>query len=254
VIAPWVLSFSLVLARVGTLVTVMPLFGGSYAPRTVRVGLAVALSLLWFDFSLTAASPLLNPSTDITWLAYGLALAREAVVGIVLGYTLSLFLVPAQIAGEFITQEMGLSLGSIIDPSSGNPNGVVTQIFQYLAILVFFAVDGHHTFLAILHASFQRWPIGGAGMQLPISNLVRGAAVTEEWGLLLAAPLGICLFLTSVVLAMMARAAPQMNIFSVGFALRVGTGLVGALFLVPDLITGMVRIFNRCGELLLGLT
>jgi flagellar biosynthetic protein FliR len=249
--AEWVVSFSLVLARVGTLVSVMPLFGTTYAPRMVRVGLAMALCVFWFDSSLTVHSKILQSATEVSWLAYGLAMGREAILGAVLGYALGLFLVPAQIAGEFITQEMGLSLGSIIDPSSVAPTGVVTEIFQYLGILVFFAVDGHHTFLAILHASFQRWPIGGGGGELPIGNLVNGAAATEEWGLLLAAPLGICLFLTAVVLALMARVSPQLNIFSVGFALRVGAGLVGALFLMPDLLKAMVQIFGHCSELLL---
>lgn len=250
-IAALVVSFSLVLARVGTLVSVMPLFGGSYAPRTVRIGLAMALSVLWFDFSLTSQSALLSESAPVAWLAFGMALGREALVGIVLGYMLSLLLVPAQIAGEFITQEMGLSIGSIIDPSSQSPTGVVTEVFQYLGILIFFAVDGHHTLLAILHASFQRWPIGGNIAGLPIDHVVSGTAMTEEWGLLLAAPLGICLFLTSVVLALMARASPQLNIFSVGFALRVGVGLVGALFLMPDLLRGMVQVFESCSEFLL---
>jgi len=251
VIAAWVVSFSMVLARVGTLVSVLPLFGGNYVPRTVRVGLIVALSILWFDFSLAPSDQLLGTASEITWLKYGLLLGREAVIGAVLGYALNLFLVPAQIAGEFLTQEMGLSLGSIIDPTARNPTGALTEIFQYLGILVFFAVDAHHGLLAILHASFQRLPIGGGGTMPSVNNLVSGAALTEEWGLVLAAPIGMCLFLTTVVLALMARASPHMNIFSVGFALRIGCGLVAALFLLPDAIVALVQVYHRCEDLLL---
>jgi flagellar biosynthetic protein FliR len=244
VIAAAVVSFSLLLARLGTFLSVVPLFGGRNTPRTVKIGLAFALAVFWFDPAATVADPGLARS-DISWPAFGMALGREALLGMILGYTLGLLLVPARVAGEFITQQMGLTLGNIIDPASESSTGAITQILEMLAILLFFGLDGHHVFLAVFHGTLARWPLGGPIRIPPITELIAAGSAAEESGLLLAAPLGAILFLTTVILALMARASPQMNIFSVGFALQISAGLVGALLLLPDLLRALVHTFER---------
>src|SRR5207253_1779324 len=139
------------------------------------------------------------------------------------------------------------------DPTAGNPTGPFTQILEMLAILLFLGLDGHHLFLAAFYRTLKHWPVGGLLPAPPIAQLVAGASAAEEWGLQLVAPLGLCLFLTTVILALMARASPQMNVFSVGFALQIGVGLVGAFLLLPDLLTAIVTIFGRASEFLIRL-
>jgi flagellar biosynthetic protein FliR len=252
VIVAWIVTYGLILARVGAFVSMFPLFGTAL-PRMVKIGLALALSIVWFDPSAVPSEELLRRASDVSWLALGMALGREAIIGALLGYVFGLFLVPARVAGEFISQGMGLTLGNIINPTGETSSSVVSQIFEMLATLIFFGLDGHHVFLAVLHSTFARWPIGGPGVPLPVMHVVTGAASAEEWGLLLAAPVGLCLFLTSVVLALMARVAPQMNIFSVGYTLQVGIGLAGAIFLMSDLTAGLINVFERLADLVLRL-
>jgi flagellar biosynthetic protein FliR len=249
VIGIWAVSFSLILARVATFVGILPLLGGRNVPRTVKAGLALALTVMWFDFS-AIPDKSLTDAADISWLAYGLALGREMLLGAILGYAMGLFLVPAHIAGEFITQQMAMSLGNIIDPNSNSSTGVVTQIFELLALLIFFGLDGHHIFLALLQSTLSRWPVGGALPNIPVAQFITGAAETEEWGLMLVAPLAASLFLVTVVLALMSRAAPQLNIFSVGFAVQIGVGLLGTWLLLPDLLKAMTVMWGRLGEFL----
>jgi flagellar biosynthesis protein FliR len=126
-------------------------------------------------------------------------------------------------------------------------------VFETLGCVLFLSLDGPHVFLAALHSTFVRWPVGGLPVALPIPNLVAGASATQELGVLLAAPLVLCLFLTTVVLAFVARAAPQMNLHSVGFALRLGAGLLAAVLLLPDMIGVMVGILGHVSQLILGL-
>jgi flagellar biosynthetic protein FliR len=253
VIVTWAVAVSLLLARVGAFVNALPILSGNNVPRMVRAGLTLALSLLWFDFSAVPNGELFTTSFEIGWLAYGIAMGREVLLGTVLGYAFGLILVPARVAGEFIIQQMGLTLGNIADPTAGNPTGPITQVFEMLGILLFLGMDGHHVFLAALYRTLARWPVGGLLPAAPVAQLVSGASAAEEWGLLLIAPLGLCLFLTTVVLALMTRAAPQMNIFSVGFALQIGIGLVGAFLLLPDLLAAMVSAFGRASEFLIRL-
>ena len=101
-----VTGFVLTLARVGTFVQLLPLLGGANVPRTVKVGLSLALSVL----ICTNEGVVLPASGSSSWLGFGLALGREMILGGMLGFAMSLFLLPAHIAAEFITQEAGFSL------------------------------------------------------------------------------------------------------------------------------------------------
>lgn len=249
-IATWVMILGLVLARVGGFVAFLPLFGGHTVPRRVKAGLAVALTGFWFGGLDPHALPTLAiQAGPAAWLAVTLAAIREAVLGAVLGYGFGLVLLPARVAGEFLTQQMGLSVVTALNPGAEATTGTVTQFFETLGILIFLGLDGHHLFLAALHATFTTWPVGGPGTPLPLVPVLNGVGRTQEWGLLLAAPLGVCLFLTSVLLAFMARAAPQLNIYSVGFTLQVGVALVATLLLLPEVGALLVGIFGRFGEL-----
>lgn len=244
-------SFSLIFARVATFVAILPLFGSRQVPRLVKVGLAFALASVWFGAVGTApATELPHGSAAGLWLAYPIALGRESLIGAVLGYAFGLFLLPARIAGEFIGQEMGLALASVSDPSTESSATLLGQIFEIIGMMVFFGLDGHHVWLAALHATFARWPIGSSISGLPVAPLVSGLAQAHEWGLLIAAPLAACLFVTSVWLALMARAAPQLNLLSVGFALRLGVGLVAGVVFMPEMVAAMSGVLGRLSELL----
>jgi flagellar biosynthesis protein FliR len=249
-----VLIVSLLLARVATFVSVLPAFGGPGLPKVVKLGLAVALTIFWLGSWQTLLSEdfLARPLT-ITWIGYLVLLGREILLGGVMGFALGLFLVPAQIAGDYIGQEMGLTLGGISDPTYQVSGTAMGQIFEMLGTLIFLGLDGHHVFLVVLQVTLTRWPIGGSTLDLPLAHLANGATTAQEYGLLLAAPVGLCLLLTSIILALMARAAPQMNLISVGFGLRVGVGLVTAFLFLPSLGATMVGIFGRLTEWIYGL-
>jgi flagellar biosynthesis protein FliR len=248
VITPAWVSFSLLLARVTTFVALMPIFGGTKVPRMIKVGLAIALTLTWIDVPALVGEALLKDAAPVQWIPYLMAVGREVLLGGVLGYTAGLFLVPARVAGEFISQEMGLGLGATLDPTGGNTTGAVTQLFEILAIALFLGMNGHHFLLAIFNRTLERWPLGGASAPLPIPQLLTTSAQAEEWGLAMIAPLAFCLFLSSVVLALMARAAPQLNLFSVGFSLQIGVGLAGLALLFPEILSSMTRIFVSFSE------
>lgn len=246
-----VLFFSLILPRVGAFVAVLPLFGGINVPRTVKAGLAFALATLWFGNVLAAPPPgLLDRPAETSWLAYGVAAGREAALGALLGYAFGLFQVPARVCGEFLTEELGLSFGAFLDPSGQNSVSALTQILDVLGVLLFFGLDGHHLFLAALDATFTRYPVGGAMPNVPVQHLVAGMSMTVGWGLVIAAPVAVCLFVVTLVLTLMTRAAPQINLFTVGFPLRLLAGLVLLFLLIPNLLTSLVSALGRFGDLL----
>lgn len=249
-----VLCFVLVLARVAAFVAAMPVFGGGTVPRMVKVGLSLLLAGCWFE-SLFGALPIAALATqhvDSSWLAMGLAVGREVMLGMLLGFAFGLFLMPARVAGELLAQETGFGVGALLDPSTGMSGGALAQLFELLSILLIFILDGHHLFLAVAHGSFARFPVGATLPEVPVQHLVSGLATAQEWGMLLAMPVGVCLFLTTVLLLMLNRAAPQLNLYSVGFPMRLIVGLGGILLLMPNVISGLTSSFGELSQFLLG--
>ncbi len=238
----------LLLARLGAFVAVMPLFSAR-APRLVKAGFVLALAAFYLN---TAPPANIQPPGDqleVESLRYGLALAREALIGAAMGFAFGLFLLPARIAGEFITTQVGLNVAPLPGPTGDSAAGPLTTVFETVAGLVFLVADGHHVVLGVLHASFAAYPLGG--MNVPQAGpAINGLATAYEMGLLLAAPLAACLFLLAITLAVMARAAPALNIYSVGFTLQVFVVLFGGLFLLPEFVLTLNAIIGRLGATL----
>jgi len=252
-LSPLIAWFALVLARVGTGVAVMPLFAGRNAPRRVRAGLALALAVFWFSALDRGPDPAMLQRLRDSWLVAGLAVLREMSLGAVIGFAFNLFLVPARVAGEFLTQEMGLALAATFGPTNDRAAGPITLIFETMSGLLFLGLDLHHVFLATLHATFRRYPVGGAPGVIPTAQLLDAATAAQELGILAAGPLAVVLFLVIVGLALMTRTAPQLNVYAIGFGLQAAAGVVGTLVLLPEILDALTRSFGRVSEYVLRL-
>ena len=241
----------LTLTRVGTFLYFLPLLGGPNVPRTVKIGLSMALTVLFYgdaSAALAGADGLVHGGS-VPWLVYGLAVGREIVLGSILGFALNLFLVPARIAGEFIAQESGLTFANVLSVTGSGSANPFTTLFEMLASVMVFALDLHHVFLQLLCETFRHYPIGTA-FRLPNWDLITAVSSVQEDGLVLAAPMAMCLILTTVVLMLLSRAAPQLNLFSVGFPMRVIVSLAATLLLLPELMTGIISRFGWLIEFL----
>lgn len=250
VLTTWLMTFGLILARVSSFIATIPYLGGRYVPNMIKAGTALALTCFWFTESGATSIQVVVAMDQQPWLAFAMAIGREVIVGCALGYVFGLFLVPFRIAGEYIAQEMGLTLGMITDPTRPESSSVIGEFFEIFGVMLFFANDVHHLFLAALHNSFARQPIGGSILAIPVASQLGALASTTEWGLTLAAPVATCLFLTSLVISLMSRAAPQLNLTSFGYPLRVVVGLVATWLLWPDLAPRMIDTLHRFSGLL----
>lgn len=247
----FVASIVLTIARVGTFVHFAPLLGGPNTPRTVKLGLTFAVSVILFESN--ASTILVDVAATTTgsvpWLRYVLAVGREALLGGLLGAAFGLFLTPARIAGEFIAQESGLTFASVMTTTGDSSSNPLAVFFELIASLIFFLLDLHHVFLLVLRETVTLYPLGRT-FSLPNIDYVTAVSAAAEGGIALAAPVAVCLFITTVVLALMTRAAPQMNIYSVGFPLRVLVSLAAMTFLMPQFVSGVVSLFSLFLQLL----
>ena len=241
----------LMTARVAAFVAMLPLLGGTSMPHTVKIGLTMALTVLWSCafWEQMSGCAWLGAGGAAAWLGFGLAVGREILLGAIVGYMLGLVLIPARVAGDFLAQEMGLSFGNMVSVSGNGESTPLTVIFEMLAAALFLGLDGHHGFFGVMQGLMERYPVGGSLPAVPAAGLVHGVLAAEEWGLMLAAPVALCLFLTTIVLTLMARATPQLNLYTVGFPLRLGVGLVAVLVLLPQGVATLVSIFGHAAEM-----
>jgi flagellar biosynthetic protein FliR len=234
--------FILVLARVSSFIAFFTLFSKKQLPNLVKVGLAASLSFFWYGTVETSAG--LDPNTTLNLGLVGslLLLTKEVTIGLVLSIALGLFFLPAKVAGAYVGQELGLSLASISDPGSQDSSTLVTRVFESLAVLVFFSLNLHHFIILVIHASFDQL-LGKINiLRLPTEQLVTMLNDVNDYGLLIIAPVAIMFMLITVGLAFLNKAAPTLNLFSVGMSIRSGFGILCLLLFLP-VILGAIQSY-----------
>ncbi len=237
--------FLLVFARMTALLAVAPIFGNRAVPVQLRVffGFGVAIVL----FISGAAGDYQPPDAAGMFL---LVLVKELAFGVLLGFMASLVFVGVQVAGHFIGLQGGFGLAAVLDPLSGEQSSIVDQFYLIVAALLFMSVDGHHHVLTGLQRSFDAVPIDGyIAPMSPNANEVLGlvagtTGAVFETGLRIAVPVAGALLTTDVVMGLMARAIPQMNVFIVGAPLKLLVATIGIALALPVTAMAMVLAFD----------
>ncbi|MEZ6113629.1 MAG: flagellar biosynthetic protein FliR [Pirellulaceae bacterium] len=248
----WILTFTLILARVAALIATVPLFGGNNLPNLVKVGFSLSLAAMWFGaFGAEPTEDVRMLASQAHWLGIGLATLREVIFGAVLGFTFN-FAVNADANRWGLYRSRDGVVDGVADrPDAARRSSVVAQLFDAFGILLFFGLDIHHAMLTSVHSAFERWPCGSPmSLTAPAYRVAVGFADSQEWALQIAAPVGVCLFLTLVVLFLMAKASPQLNLFTFGMPVRLAIGLVGMLLFLPDTFVLVQRLFVKVGGII----
>jgi flagellar biosynthetic protein FliR len=241
--APNVETFLLVFVRVAALASVAPLLGHRAVPPPHRVALGLLVAM--------AVAPALGGAATgpRTLSALLLAIAGELAVGLAIGFVAALVVAAAHTAGELIGFSGGLSLASAYDPTLGQQTNVLSRFLDVCVTLLFLAVNGHHLLLRAVAASFT-WVAPGQLTQpaAPAAGLVTLGGKVLRSGVELAAPALGLLLVANVVLALLARVAPQMNVFSVGVPLMVAAALFGLGESLPWAVASATRLIGEIPE------
>lgn len=232
----------LLLARPGMLIVAAPVFGGGFAPPHVRVGLALLLALLVLPAVPVPAVP--------SAAGLGLVLARELAIGLAMAMGLRALLAGAELGGHLSSSQLMLSYGSVIDPQGGVRNTLIATLYGNLALLTFFAVNGHHALVRGVVASYAAEPIGLGGVDGSlVAAVMRLLGVVFVFGLRLAAPLIVVMLVVELAVGLISRAAPAMNLMVVATPVKVVVGLVVVAAVVP-LVPGVTtRFVSLAGEI-----
>lgn len=228
---------------VGFIVTA-PVIGTRSVPARVKAGFAVVLTLV--------VAPLVGTQPAVAPLsASGLAIAGQQVLtGMTLGLTMRLAFLAMEVAGQLISNLMGLGFAAIVDPQNGAQVPVVSQFYTMFAVLLFLALDGHLLLVQILVESFGRIPVGEGGIARDgLESMMRLGGWLLGSGLMLALPAVVALLVVNICFGVMTRATPQLNMFAVGFPVTMLVGALVMLLSVRALEAHVGPLFLHCAEL-----
>lgn len=210
----------LILVRVSTFFISLPLFSYRTIPPQVKIIIALALSwMMYYTFNVEPFE--INGQ-------YILLILKEAVVGLMLGLTAAMILSAIQIAGGFIDFQIGFAMANIIDPQTGAQAPLMGQFLNFLALLVMLAINGHHLLLDGIFYSYQFMPIDQLFPKFGSENTVEfimklfGSVFVVAFQL--SAPIVATLFLVTLALGITGKTVPQMNIFVIGFPIKIAIG------------------------------
>lgn len=244
---PIAVGFGLVIMRCSGMFIMIPTLGGEAIAARLRVAFAIVIGF-------TIAS-LFGPVTLSHPYQIILAALGELLMGLAMGLVLRMVLASSEMAGEVIGLSMGLTFMQIMDPLTRESSSIPSQIMGILITLILLATEGHHTILAGLVSSFQQAPIGTV---LPraeyIKTLLPLLSVTVNTSLRIAAPIVFALLLANFALGLLARVAPQLQLFILSMGLTIMVGMmvlkvsissslslvIQAIRLFPDYLQGMI--------------
>lgn len=217
----WIGGYLLVFFRIGGFFLVAPVFGTQLVPRRVRTGLALLVTVL-----LVPMLPPLAPQDPLS-LSMAVTIVKQLLIGLSLGFAMQVFFQAIVFGAQLIAMQMALGFASMVDPANGINVTVLAQYFLLMLTLVFLATNGHLVMFEVMLESFRYLPLAG---EWDWSGNSRSIAGWGSWmfmsGLLLSLPAVTALLIVNIAFGVMTRAAPQLNVFSLGFPLALLLGLI----------------------------
>lgn len=214
--------------RIGAMMMANPVFGSRSVPVRVRIMLTLVMTMV--------VAPLLPPLPEVdVFTSQGMLISlHEILIGLTLGFSLQLVFAAFVMAGDYVANAMGLGFASMVDPVNGVNVPIVSQFLLIVVFLLFFAFGGHLLLVEVIVTSFVAVPVGIPDINPERALMVAGWA-SRMFGIAVLAsiPVVASLLLIYVALGVMTRAAPQLNIFSVGFPLTIFAGFVAMVLALP---------------------
>ncbi len=211
-ISTWVASFMLPLFRVGAVLMTMPIFSTAMVVVAITVAIAPGLPPM----------PEVHP-LDLSGL---MLIAEQIIIGALLGFSLQLFFQAFVVAGQIVAIQMGMAFASMVDPVNGVSTAVIGQFFTMLVTLMFLAMNGHLVVFEVLTESFTTLPVGSGLSTTDFWEIAGKLGWVLAAALMLVLPAITALLVVNVGMGIMTRAAPQLNIFSIGLPMTLSLGML----------------------------
>lgn len=236
----WIAALLWPLTRILGMIAASPLFGNSSIPVSGKVILGVMLAMI-----MAPAIPAM-PAADPMSMAGFLILLQELLIGVAMGFAMRIVFAAVEMAGEVASLTMGLGFASFFDPMTKGRSSAVSQFLALIATMAFLSVNGHLVLLEALAESFVTMPVSATPIAAGAPwELARWGGKIFSAGLQISLPIVAALLITNVALGILTRAAPQLNIFGIGFPISLAVGLLLISQTLPYLSGPLQNLFNE---------
>ncbi|MCA1059152.1 flagellar type III secretion system protein FliR [Rossellomorea aquimaris] len=239
-LVPILSVYLLVFVRVSSFFVTMPLFSYRNIPAQHRIAFSVVLSWVMY-YTIDSKAFEINGQ-------YFLLIMKEAMVGLLIGFVAYMIVTAIQIAGGFIDFQMGFAIANVIDPQTGSQSPLTGQYLYTFALLLLLALNGHHLLLDGIFYSYQLIPIDRPWIPFGNENLVDYVISAFNSMFIIAFQMSIpvvaTLFLVDVALGIVARTVPQLNIFVVGFPIKIAVAFIVLFIVMGVTFTVMQKLFE----------
>ncbi|MFF5993329.1 flagellar biosynthetic protein FliR [Lysinibacillus sp. KU-BSD001] len=239
-LVPKISVLLLIFVRVAAFFVSIPLFSYKTIPPQLKIVLAFVLSwMMYYTFSIEAFT--INGE-------YILLVIKEAIVGLTLGLVVYIVFSAVQIAGGFIDFQMGFAMANIVDPQTGAQSPLMGQFFNFLLLLVFLAINGHHLVLDGIFYSYQFLPLDqffpSFGDVESVEYIMKLFVAVFAVAFQMSAPIIATLFLVTLALGITGKTVPQLNIFVVGFPIKIAVGFILLIIMMGVMVEVMERVIE----------
>jgi len=221
----YIYNFLLILLRAGIVVSLFPFFDNKNFPAQFKIGFILAIALV--------LTPVIE--LDISKTGIPLLVMREIIVGMILGLTARFIFLSVEMAGQMVSNSMGLSMATVFNPELGQSTEMAS-LYGMMATLIFLAMDAHHDLIQVFVKSYEWLPEGQINLKNLIPEIISVSGKLFIIALKISAPVVIAMLISSLLLGFIYKAAPQMNIFFVGYPVYIFVGFIVILIGMPVFI------------------
>lgn len=233
------LGFVLILTRIGAFFSSSPLFSWKAIPVRTKVIMALLISAFF-----AAITPCQFTSENMALIEVILLVANEFLYGLAMGLVAYCLFAVVRVAGQIIARQMGLMMANVLDPFSGEQSQALGMLLEIVFILLLFATGSHHLLIQVLNRSFQAFEPGlTPDVGVLVKSVLEATSTLLMLALQMSAPLLAAFLVLMVVLAFMARVAPEANMLFLSMPLRVGLGMIMLTVFIPFL-TNFISTFT----------
>lgn len=235
-----IVIFVIIFTRISGMLFSMPLISTYPIPQQIKIWLCALIAFIMFP--MVAAGAHFAVPQSIPELA--IYLFREFTIGYIIGFCASFLFAAVQIGGEFVSIQMGISMSQVLDPSTGEQTQVISQMYSYLAAMVFIGLNAHQWLFAAIYKSFQSFPPGTEYVFTSnlVSQVLHMSASIFSIGISMILPIFCVMFVSEVLMGFMSKMMPQMNIFMVAIPLKIYVGLVLMLMFLSPTVTYLITV------------
>lgn len=245
---------ALIFLRVSGIILSSPIFGRQNIPSSVKIAYCMALTY----FFLTS-TPQLKPVIADSIPVFALMCAKELLFGLIMGYLLTMFFSMTFIAGQMVDMQMGFGMANVYDTQSNVSVPITGNLFNIMTLLCFYAVNGHNQLLYLMYATIWKIPVGAVVLPTDVGlTILQLFCQMFVLAVRMTMPMIIAGLMGEVVLGVLVRTVPQMNIFNVGMPLKVIIGFIALLVILPfyvnftnvmfeELFKGIESVFSGMG-------